>query len=113
MFLLYLLGCWASIQFGFLSVVVVFVVVVFKLLLSFFWLCEEAQCVYLRLHLGRKNKIFFKKEKILSQEPLADFAFISHWPNLGLMPIPKTITMKSQLHKGNEIYHNWDQNRCW
>ena len=27
---------------------------VFKLLLSFFWLCEEAQCVYLRLHLGRK-----------------------------------------------------------
>ena len=28
---------------------------VFKLLLSFFWLCEEAQCVYLRLHLGRKS----------------------------------------------------------
>ena len=27
---------------------------VFKLLLSFFWLCEEAQGVYLRLHLGRK-----------------------------------------------------------
>ena len=27
---------------------------VFKLL-SFFWLCEEAQCVYLRLHLGRKS----------------------------------------------------------
>ena len=26
---------------------------VFKLL-SFFWLCEEAQCVYLQLHLGRK-----------------------------------------------------------
>ena len=26
---------------------------VFKLL-SFFWLCEEAQCVYLRLHLGWK-----------------------------------------------------------
>ena len=25
---------------------------VFKLLLSLFWLCEEAQCVYLRLHLG-------------------------------------------------------------
>ena len=24
---------------------------VFKLLLSFFWLCEEPQCVYLRLHL--------------------------------------------------------------
>ena len=28
---------------------------VFKLLLSFFWLCEEAQCVYLRLHLDRKH----------------------------------------------------------
>ena len=24
-------------------------------LLSFFWLCEEAQCVYLRLHLGWKS----------------------------------------------------------
>ena len=29
---------------------------VFKLLLSFFWLCEEAQCVYLRLHLGRNSE---------------------------------------------------------
>ena len=27
---------------------------VFKLLLSFFWLCEEAQCIYLHHHLGRK-----------------------------------------------------------
>ena len=26
----------------------------FILLLSFFWLCEEAQCVYLHLHLGQK-----------------------------------------------------------
>ena len=30
-------------------------VFVFKLLMSFFWLCEEAQCVYLCLHLGRKS----------------------------------------------------------
>ena len=30
---------------------------VFKLLLFFFWLCEEAQCVYLRLHLGRKSPV--------------------------------------------------------
>ena len=30
---------------------------VFKLLLSFFWLCEEAQCVYLHLHLGRSLHI--------------------------------------------------------
>ena len=29
---------------------------VFKLLLSFFWLCEEAHCVYLCLHLGWKPK---------------------------------------------------------
>ena len=28
-----------------------------NLLLSFFWLCEEAQCVYLRLHLGRQSYI--------------------------------------------------------
>ena len=28
---------------------------VFKLLLSFFRLCEEAQCVYLHLHLGQKS----------------------------------------------------------
>ena len=32
---------------------------VFKLLLSFFWLCEEAQCVYLCLHLGRKPNLIF------------------------------------------------------
>ena len=29
-------------------------VFVFKLLLSFFWLCEEVQCVYLCLHLGQE-----------------------------------------------------------
>ena len=27
-----------------------------NLLLSFFWLCEEAQCVYLCLHLGQKSE---------------------------------------------------------
>ena len=45
------LSPWSSDSpwFNFLSVLVVFV---FKLLLSFFWLCEEAQCVYLHLHLG-------------------------------------------------------------
>ena len=32
---------------------------VFKLLLSFFWLCEEAQCVYLCLHLGWKSIFIF------------------------------------------------------
>ena len=33
---------------------------VFKLLLSFFWLCKEAQCVYLCLHLGQKlSTVFF------------------------------------------------------
>ena len=29
---------------------------VFKLLLSFVWLCKEAQCLYLRLHLGRMSQ---------------------------------------------------------
>ena len=29
---------------------------VFKLLWSFFWLCEEAQCVYLPLHLDQKSE---------------------------------------------------------
>ena len=33
---------------------------IFKLLLSF-WLCEEAQCVYLRLHLGWKSSSVFYK----------------------------------------------------
>ena len=28
---------------------------VFKLSLSFFWLCKDAQCVYLCLHLGQKS----------------------------------------------------------
>ena len=53
MFLLYLLGCWTSIQFNFLSILVVFLFL--NLLLSFFWLCKEAQCVYLCLHLGWKS----------------------------------------------------------
>ena len=35
---------------------------VFKLLLSFFWLCEEVQCVYLSLHLGRKPRILIKRK---------------------------------------------------
>ena len=34
-------------------------VFVFKLLLSFFWLCEEAQCVYLHFHLGWKSWIWY------------------------------------------------------
>ena len=46
------LSPWLSdfMQFDFLSVLVF----VFKLLLSFFWLFEEAQCVYQCLYLGRK-----------------------------------------------------------
>ena len=34
-------------------------VFVVKLLLSFFWLCKEAQCVYLCLHLGRNPRKSF------------------------------------------------------
>ena len=33
---------------------------VFKLLLCFFWLCKEAQCVYLHLHLGWNLNFEFK-----------------------------------------------------
>ena len=45
---------------------------VFKLLLSFFWLCEEAQCVYLLLHLGRKliyncSQILLSSLKLIHQ----------------------------------------------
>ena len=29
---------------------------IFKLLLSFFWLCKEVQCVYLHLHLVQKSR---------------------------------------------------------
>ena len=29
-----------------------------NLLLTFFWLCKEVQCVYLCLHLGRKSQFF-------------------------------------------------------
>ena len=29
-----------------------------NLLLSFFWLCKEGQCVYLHLHLGQKSQIY-------------------------------------------------------
>ena len=39
-----------------------FFVFVFKLLLSFFWLCEEAQCVYLCLHLGRNLTYLFSPQ---------------------------------------------------
>ena len=38
---------------------------VFKLLLSF-WLCEEAQCVYLRFHLGCKPEKSYLKHLFLS-----------------------------------------------
>ena len=33
----------------------------FNLLLSFFWLWEEAKCIYLCLHLGQKLRAIFKK----------------------------------------------------
>ena len=33
------------------------------LLLSFFWLCEEAQCVYLCLHLGQKSQNRFLENR--------------------------------------------------
>ena len=38
---------------------------VFKLLLSFFWLYKEAQCVYLHFHLGKKLQDFLKNKNSL------------------------------------------------
>ena len=43
---------------------------VFKLLLSFFWLCEEAQCVYLHLHLGWKSLLTFLMNASIHRPPL-------------------------------------------
>ena len=37
---------------------------VFKLLFSFFWLCKEAQCVYLHLHLGQKLEMEFERARV-------------------------------------------------
>ena len=39
---------------------------VFKLLLSFFWLCEEAQCVYLCPHLGQTETYSNAKAQLRS-----------------------------------------------
>ena len=45
-----------------------------NLLLSFFWLCEEAQCVYLCLHLGRKFEIcFVKGSYIICELPVSSY----------------------------------------
>ena len=62
MFLPYLLGCQTSVWFDFCQLWLFFVL---KLLLSFFWLCEEAQCVYLRLHLGFSAHIVLLQNKYL------------------------------------------------
>ena len=44
---------------------------VFKLLLSFFWLCEEVQCVYLCLHLvwNQSALSLLRKKKSMGVEP--------------------------------------------
>ena len=52
MFLLHLLGCWTSTEFNFLTVLFFLFL---NLLLSFSWVCEETQCIYLHLHLGWKS----------------------------------------------------------
>ena len=52
---------------------------VFKLLLFFFWLCEEAQFVYLRLHLGQNSATFLY---IFNQFNLVP------WPSFSFLPFP-------------------------
>ena len=59
---------------------------VFKLLLSFFWLCKEAQCVYLCLHLGQKPKCV---------QVYVSVIWKSQYSNLSIS-IFKTVTTESQ-----------------
>ena len=70
---------------------------VFKLLLSFIWLCEEAQCVYLCLHLGWKTGT--------KQKPQAIFLKISI--STTIASIKKTnhsssVHIRAHLAWGNE-----------
>ena len=51
---------------------------VFKLLLSFFWLCEEAQYVYLCLHVGRKFLIPYFKYQYFWVPSFAFFLSVVH-----------------------------------
>ena len=48
---------------------------VFKLL-SFFWLCKEAQCVYLRLHVGWKTGILEEQLYNPNMESLMPFLLV-------------------------------------
>ena len=51
-------------QFDFLAVLFLFLIFIFlNVLLSFFWLCEEAKCTYLHHHFGQKSNFFKKKFK--------------------------------------------------
>ena len=68
---------------------------VFKLL-SFFWLCEEAQCVYLCLHLGRKPNLIFIVFLPLPFSPLILPSPSSHHT---LVHVPESFFLFSQsLH---------------
>ena len=43
-----------------------------------FWLCEEAQCVYLRRHLGSyQRKNILRKEKNMCKGPVASVSMVS------------------------------------
>ena len=84
MVLLYLLGCWTSIQFNFCPFWLFFV---FKLL-SFFWLCEEAQCVYLCLHLGWKSNFILISSRYCLLNGCMEAAEFRRWyhPNFCSLP---------------------------
>ena len=90
---------------------------VFKLLLSFFWLCEEAQCVYLRLHLGQSLSCFFFFFRAVNAHPFLSTytAWNSHSkakPKVWLRwvvtaPICKSLQSRSQerIHVCKEENH--------
>ena len=85
---------------------------VFKL--SFFWLCKEAHCVYLRLHLGQKScELFsfarfffrFKLFKIVVQVQLSPFS-----PNHSATPQPHpppTLNPTWGFVHGSFIHVHW------
>ena len=58
MFFLQLLDCQTSIQFNVLLVLIVFIL---KFVVILLLVVQEAQCVYLRLHLGQKSVMEYVK----------------------------------------------------
>ena len=68
----------------------------FLIVLSFFWLCKEAQCVYLRLHLGQ-NLILLNLFQNIHEEGRPPNSFYE--ANIILIPKPYKDTTKKENYK--------------